>query len=178
MRTGHQRKGAAGTSEFIVGAWRVEVTWAYIAGRVECSRLVMDSSGAAPVTSSAVREVEAAVRRHRAKRAAEIRKAAKAAGGDVGRKAARQIAGYTQARVVAGGPGPRRDDETWRKRAVVIREAWLAHKPMAEALEQKWPAYSRDTYRKWIDRARAWDQETGAGLLDGVGRPRERGRKS
>lgn len=169
MRTGTQVSGPAGFSEFHVGPWFVEVAWTVVAGRVEATRLTMDSDGDAPLTSSAVREVEKAVRDRRTRRAGEIRKAAQDPG-ETGRRAARQVAAYE-----AEGQRSHRDNGVWMRRAQTMRDAWANEEPMAAALEAAEPGYSPTTYRTWMTRARAWDRETGAGLLDGVGRPRQRG---
>lgn len=176
MRTERQTSGPAGTSDFSWTdssgrEWRVSVTWGYVGGRVEAVALSIDSGGQAPVTSTIVREVERVVRDKRAARAKEAKKLAKTAG-EVGRRARRQVPGWEAPSAAA--PGQRRDDALWQKRAQVMRTAWEKRQPMIQALEAAEPGLSKDTYRKIIDRTRAWDRETGAGLLDGVGRSRER----
>lgn len=175
MRTERQAKGPAGTSAFSWDdssgtAWTVTVIWGFIGGRVECVGLSLDSDGKAAVTSTVVREVERVVRDKRAERAKQAKDMANVPG-EVGRRARRQVAGWEAPSQAS--PGRRRDHDKWHSRALAMRQAWEERRPMLQALRDLEPGLSDDTYRKNIDRTRAWDRETGGGLLDGVGRARK-----
>ncbi len=54
-----------------------------------------------------------------------------------------------------------------------MRQAWDERRPMLQALRELEPGFTEATYRKRIDRTRAWDREHGPGLLNGVGRARD-----
>lgn len=177
MRTGKQTTGPAGTSAFAWTdssgkRWSVKATWGFVGGRVECVGLSLDSDGQSAVTSTVVREVERLVRDKRAERAQKAKALAREPG-EVGQRARRQVPGWEAPSQASSGR--RRDDVLWRSRALAMREAWEQRRPMIRALRELEPERSEDTYRKIIDRTRAWDrdQEPSARLLDGVGRPRK-----
>jgi hypothetical protein len=147
--------------------WKVEATWSAVAGRVVCTRLVIDSDASAAVTSAVVRDVEKAVRELRVKRLGAVRRMAQSEG-DVARRASKQVAAYQRQQVAR--PGRPQEHDVWLKRAQAMREAWAQRQPMLAALKAAEPGWSESTYRTWPRRAREWDRRTGSGLLDGVGR--------
>lgn len=174
MQTELQPSEPAGSRRFVHTdesgvEWNIVAEWSVIGGRVECSALSIDSYRQGRVTSVLVRQVERRVREERERYAKQVKRLA-SGGGEVARRAARQVPAFDRS---APAPRPRgrpRDEVSLLAQAEAVRAAWETRRPLLEALRELDPHAAESTYRKRLDRVRRWDREHGPGILTDVGR--------
>lgn len=142
--------------------WRLHVTRARQGGRLEATGLHLTSDEDAALTTTTLRRAERMVMEH-----LELDRAADA----VLLLSEEEMLGEGDDDLVPPSRvGPKRNDAVWRRRAEAVALAYGQGRPMIDGLRTLEPGSSSATYQVRLSRTRAWDRETGAGILDGVGR--------
>lgn len=142
--------------------WHLEVTLARRGGRLEATGLHLTGDEQAALTTTTLRRVEREVMdRLEFERAADV------------------LVNASEEEILGDGDpdllprsrvGPKRNDAIWRRRAEAVALAYQQGRPLIDGLRTLEPGSSSGTYQVRLSRTRAWDRETGAGILDGIGR--------
>lgn len=161
MGTGHEVRDEFPWADSTGALWQVAIVWAEVRGRVEATSLTLDSDGQRALTSSVMRAVEGVVAGRRAHKVKQFHSLAGAGPEQVRRRAEKQLAVWQAA---AKGKGSQRDDTVWLDRTLVMWGARRARTSMEQALRDHYDVLE-NTAHTWAKRCRAWDRETGLGLL-------------